>query len=114
MLILWQLEKALARDVLEQFDNPKPSYNTVSTIIRVLEKKGFVGHKAYGKTYEYFPLVSEEEYKNFALGKVMNNYFDGSLKRLVSFFARKKDVDMDELDEIVRLIEESKEQKGTD
>ncbi|MEM6299441.1 MAG: BlaI/MecI/CopY family transcriptional regulator [Bacteroidota bacterium] len=111
MIILWQLKKGVVHDILERLPDPKPSYNTVSTIIRVLEKKGVVGHKAYGKTHEYFPLISEEEYKGFALKKVMNNYFDGSLKRLVSFFTKKQDIDLAELDEIVKLIEENKKQE---
>lgn len=111
MLILWKLKKALAKDVLNHFDDPKPSYNTVSTVIRVLEKKGFIGHKAYGKTHEYFPLISEEDYKKFALQKVMGNYFDGSLKRLVSFFTAKEDLSLEELDEIVALIEDKKQEE---
>lgn len=111
MQILWKLEKALARDVLNEFEEPKPSYNTVSTVIRVLEKKGFIDHKAYGTTYEYFPIISEEAYSKFAVSKVMDSYFGGSLKKLVSFFAKKEDISMTELDEIMNVIEESKKDK---
>lgn len=111
MKILWRLEKALARDVLNEFEDPKPSYTTVSTVIRVLEKKGFVDHKAYGTTYEYFPKIAQEDYSKFALKRVMNNYFEGSLQKLVSFFTKKEDISMNELDEIVKVIEQSKEGK---
>ncbi|MFT5617245.1 MAG: BlaI family penicillinase repressor [Arenicella sp.] len=111
MRVLWQLEKGLARDVLNKFEEPKPSYTTISTVIRVLEKKGFIGHKAYGNTYEYFPLITEEKYSSFALNQVMDSYFGGSLKKLVSFFAKKEDISLNELDEIARVIEKSKEEK---
>lgn len=111
MRIIWRLEKALARDVLNEFEEPKPSYTTVSTVIRVLEKKGFVNHKAYGTTYEYFPIIPEEDYSKFALKRVMNNYFEGSLQKLVSFFTKKEDISINELDEIVKVIEHSKKDK---
>ena len=78
MRILWQLNEAIVKDVLEQMPEPKPAYNTVSTVIRVLETKGFIDHKAYGNSYVYFPTVSEENYKKFAFDKIMNNYFSNS------------------------------------
>lgn len=111
MGILWKLEKGLIRDVLNEFEEPQPSYTTVATVVRVLEKKGFVKHKAYGTTYEYYPIISQEEYSSYAVGDVMDKYFGGSLKKLVSFFAKREDVDMKELDEVIKIIEESKKKE---
>ena len=85
MQVIWDKEKVLVHDILDVLPEPKPAYNTVSTIVRILEQKGFVGHKAYGRTYEYFPLVSKEAYTQRYMTTVLDNFFDGSLSRLVSF-----------------------------
>ena len=108
MQVLWQLEKGFVKDIIEQIPEPKPAYNTVSTIIRILETKGFVDHKAYGKTHEYFPLISKEEYQNFATDKLMNGYFDNSVKHMFSYFVKKEKIDLKEADEIMKLIEKLK------
>lgn len=108
MQVLWKLENAFVKDILEEFDEPKPAYNTVSTIVRILETKGFVGHRAYGKTHEYFPKVSKEEYKSFATGKLMENYFENSVEEMFSFFVREKKIDLKEADEILSMIEKLK------
>lgn len=108
MRILWQRERSIIRDLLNDFDEPKPSYTTVATVVRVLEKKGFVKHKAYGTTYEYFPIISQEAYSDYAASNVLNKYFGGSLRQLVSFFAERKNVDIDELNEIMQEIEKQK------
>ena len=112
MGILWGLEKALIRDILNEFEEPKPSYTTVATVVRILEKKGFVKHKAYGTTYEYYPIISKEAYSNYAVSDVMDKYFGGSLKKLVSFFAKRDDVDMKELDDVIKIIEENKKKSS--
>lgn len=112
MGILWGKGEAVIRDILDEFEEPKPSYTTVATVVRILEQKGFVAHKAYGTTYLYFPTVSQEAYSSHAVGNVMEKYFGGSLKRLVSFFAERNDVSMKELDDVIKIIEEKKEQKG--
>lgn len=114
MQILWQLEQGFVKDILEKFpeNDKKPKYTTVATVMKVLEKKGFVSYKVYGNTYQYYPLVTQENYSNFTVNKVVKNYFDGSLKRLVSFFVKKNEVDMQELDEIMKLIEKNKDQKS--
>jgi BlaI family transcriptional regulator, penicillinase repressor len=105
MQVLWQLEKAVVWDVIEQLPEPHPAYNTVSTFIRILEQKGFVGHRAIsGKTYEYFPLISKEDYRAQEANKLVNNYFAGSLKELVSFFVQDKNVDLKDADEIIKLL----------
>jgi len=106
MQILWQLEKAFVNDIVAEIPEPKPAYNTVSTIVRILEKKDFIGHKAYGKSHEYFPLVSKEEYKKGSLTKLVNDYFDNSYKKLVSFFAGSEKLSKSELEEMKRMIEQ--------
>lgn len=111
MHYLWNLKKAFVKDVLSQMPEPKPAYNTVSTIVRILEEKGFVGHKAYGKTHEYFPLVSKEEYSKFTTGNLLSNYFNGSVRELLSFFVREKELDASDLDEILKSIQSSKTRK---
>jgi len=105
MQILWKLEKAFVKDIVEQFEDPKPAYNTVSTIIRILEKKGFVSYRSYGNTYEYFPLVSKKEYSSIYLGNFVNRYFGNSYKSLVSFFASDNEISIKEMEEIKQLFE---------
>ncbi len=111
MLILWTVKEGLVRDVIEQMEPPKPAYNTVSTVIRVLENKGFIDHKAVGNTHIYFPIISEEQYKHFAFDKVMNNYFENNYQSLVSFLVKEKNMDMTELDELIALAENLKNKK---
>ena len=101
MQLLWKLEKAFVKDIIEKIPEPKPDYNTVSTIIRILEKKGFVGHNAYGKTHEYFPLISRKEYTRSFMKNFMRNYFSGSFQEMVSFFAKEDNMSISELDELI-------------
>lgn len=108
MLILWKMKEGLVKEVIDRMNPPKPAYNTVSTVIRVLEGKGFLSHKAVGNTHIYFPLVTEEQYRHFAFDKVMNNYFENSYQSLVSFLVKEKNMDMDELEELIRLAEKLK------
>ena len=106
MHALWKAERAFVKDLLPFFTNPPLHYNTVSTIIRNLEEKGYIGHRTYGNTYEYYPLVSKESYQNqFVISKLVDNYFDNSYKNLVSYFAQNDKVSADELREILRMIE---------
>lgn len=111
MQVLWQLEKGFVKDVLDQLPAPKPAYNTVSTIIRILEQKGFVNHRAYGKSHEYFPIVSKEQYRAFATEKLMQGYFENSVTGLFSFFAKKNKVDLKEADQILKLIQGMQEEQ---
>jgi len=108
MQILWKLEKAFVKDIIEEMPSPKPAYNTVSTIVRILETKGFVGHQAHGKTHEYFPLVSKEKYTRFFLNNVLKGYFNGSVRNLVSFFAKDNKLDVQEIE---KLLHELKSQR---
>lgn len=104
MQFLWKMEKAFVKDLVEQMPEPKPAYNTVSTIVRILEKKGFVGHTAYGKTHEYFPLISRKEYTRSFLKNFMRNYFSGSFQEMVSFFAREDNMSVSDLDELMEDV----------
>lgn len=111
MQILWQLNEAIVKDILDRMPEPKPAYNTVSTVVRVLESKGFVDHKAYGNSHVYFPLIKEAEYKKFTFDKMMKNYFNDSYKSLVSFIADEKKLDIKQLDELTNLIDKLKNEK---
>ena len=112
MQVLWQVKKGFVKDILERFDDPKPAYNTVSTIVRILQEKGFVDHKAYGRTHEYFPIVSKDEYSKSHLNTFVNNYFSNSFGKMVSFFAEEKEISIKEMEEIMKIMEgEVKKQK---
>ncbi len=109
MQILWRLQEAFVKDIVEEFDDPKPAYNTVSTLIRILEKKGFVGYKAFGKSHQYHPLIEKEEYSRKYLNRFVDKYFKGSYKELVSFFTKQEELSVAELE---RLLEELKDRKS--
>lgn len=111
MQILWQLKEGIVKDIIERMAEPKPAYNTVSTVVRVLEGKGFIDHKAYGNSHVYFPLISEAAYKKFTFDKMMNNYFSNSYESLVSFIANEKKLDIKQLDELTQLINDLKNKK---
>ena len=104
MQLLWTLDKAFVKDIIEKMPVPKPAYNTVSTIIRILEKKGFVGHNAYGKTHEYFPLITRKEYTRSFMKNFMRNYFSGSFQEMVSFFAKEDNMSLSDLDELMQDV----------
>ncbi|MBF8148333.1 BlaI/MecI/CopY family transcriptional regulator [Winogradskyella sp. F6397] len=108
MHILWRLEKAFVKDVLAEITTDKPHYNTLSTIIRNLEEKGYVSYNAYGKTHQYFPIVTKEDYKTKFMNTAIENYFNSSYKNVVSFFAKEEKISVDELKEIIALIENKK------
>ncbi|MGV8877684.1 MAG: BlaI/MecI/CopY family transcriptional regulator [Sphingobacteriaceae bacterium] len=110
MQVLWDLKKGFVKDVIEQLPEPKPAYNTVSTIIRILETKGFTDHEAFGKSHRYFPVIGREAYKSFATGKLLNNYFSNSVENMFSFFVKDKKINLKEADEILKLIEKLKNQ----
>ncbi|MCR8559835.1 BlaI/MecI/CopY family transcriptional regulator [Mucilaginibacter sp. BJC16-A38] len=112
MQILWQLKEAIVKDIIEEMPDPKPAYNTVSTVVRVLEGKGFIDHKAYGNSHVYFPAISDADYKKFTFDKMMKNYFSNSYKSLVSFIVDEKDLDVKELDELTKLIDNLKNKKS--
>lgn len=106
MQVLWELEKGFVNDIVSQLPEPKPAYNTVSTIVRILEQKGFIAHKAHGRTHEYYPLINKEEYSREYLDNFTQNYFSNSYKALASFFANTENLSIRELEEIKVLVEE--------
>ena len=108
MKILWQLEKAFIKDILALMPEPKPAYNTVSTFIRILEKKNVIGHVTYGNTHQYFPLITEQEYKRHEIQQLMANYFDNSVENLVSFFVSDNNLKTKDFDEIMKFINDNK------
>lgn len=112
MQILWKKEKCFVKDIIEELPDPKPAYNTISTIVRILETKGFVDHKAYGKTHEYFPIVSKKKYTKFGLQTLMAGYFNGSLENLVTFFAKENKMDVQDIDQLLKQLEELKNKKS--
>lgn len=113
MQVLWRLGRGLVNDIRDELPEPKPAYNTVSTIVRVLEKKGFVSYRAYGKSHEYFPLVPLNDYRRAYLRSLVKRYFGGSFQEMVSFFARDRRVTLAELEEIRALLGEAIDrQKG--
>ncbi len=101
MQILWEMGKGLVKDIRNHFEDPKPARNTVSTVVRVLEKKEFVDHKAYGNVHVYYPLVSKKEYSKNQLFRLLDGYFDNSFPALATFFAREKDLSVRELEELL-------------
>ena len=113
MQVLWARGAVVIHDILDDMEEPKPAYNTVSTIVRILEKKGFVSHKAYGKTHEYFPLVAKEDYARRYMDGVLKNFFGGSLSRLVSFFSEQKAISLEETDAILRMWQNDTSQDDT-
>jgi BlaI family transcriptional regulator, penicillinase repressor len=108
MQILWRLEKAFVKEVMAEITEDQPHYNTLSTIIRNLEEKGFVSYNAYGNTHQYYPIVKMEDYRKRFMNTAIENYFDNSYKNMVSFFAEEQKISADELREILAIIENKK------
>ena len=111
MQILWDLEKGFIKDIQEKFPDPQPPYNTISTIVRVLVKKEIVSYKSYGGSFQYYPLVSREDYRGDQMGRLVKNYFGNSLKEVVNFLSDKRDLDVDEVNEALQMLEELKKKK---
>lgn len=109
MQILWRLETATVSEIIRQTEEPHPAYTTVATFLKILENKGFVGHKAEGKSHRYHPLVAREEYARGVMSSMLSSYFDGSLARLVSFFSQHEKIDMHEMDEILDVMRKARE-----
>ena len=112
MKILWDKKEGFVKDLLQHFPEPKPAYNTVSTIIRILEKKGFVDHRSFGKSHQYYPLMSREQYRNDRFSSLMKDYFNNSMQQVLSQFGKSGSVNMKEADEIIKMMEEIKLKAG--
>lgn len=104
MQVLWQLQKSNVKDIITQLPEPKPAYNTVSTIVRILESKGFVDYEKQGKGHLYFPIVKKQDYSNQSINTLVDNYFQGSFKSMVSFFVKKNDVNLEDMESILKDI----------
>jgi len=111
MQILWKLKKAFIKDILGKFDDPKPAYSTVSTIIRILMDKGFVNYRAYGRTYQYFPVISKDDYRKARLSSFVKDYFSNSYQKMVSFFAREDSITLEEMEEIMEVVRKEEDEK---
>ncbi len=109
MHVLWDLGKGFVKDIIEKLPEPKPAYNTVATFMKILKEKGFVDYHAYGKTYEYFPLVSKSEYSNSFLKHFLGSYFGGSFEKMVSFFVKQNDMDLKEVEELMKYVKKDLE-----
>ena len=107
MQVVWKLDSAFLKELMEAIPEPKPSQSTVSTLLRILKKKGFIDHKSFGKSFQYFPLVSREDYAQAYFGNYLDNYFGGSFKQMLSFFVAREDLDLETLNE---LLDESDSQ----
>jgi len=109
MQVIWELDRALVRDIMNKLPNSKQPYTTVASIVRILEKKGFVSHKPYGKTHEYFPLISKAEFRKQKFKGLVSQYFDNSIESVVSFLVKEEKISPEELEELTRLIAKDSE-----
>jgi len=105
MKILWQIKEGFVKDIIAQFPDPKPHYNTTSSLVRLLEEKGFIGHKTYGNTHQYFPVVAKLVYRKSFIKDVVKDYFDNSYKQTVSLFIEEEKLSKQDLDELIKLIQ---------
>lgn len=112
MQILWKIKKGFIKDILEKFDEPRPAYTTVSTIVRILQEKGFVSHKEYGRTHQYYPLVSKDDYSKAHMGTFVRDYFSNSYRKMMSFFTREESISVKEMEEIMNLMKKEIENKS--
>ena len=108
MQIIWERGGTFVNDILAVVPEPKPAYTTVSTIVRILEKKGYLAHNSFGKSHEYYPLIEREEYTNGYMNSVLNNFFGGSVSRMMSFFTRNEKISLSEADEILKILQEKR------
>ncbi len=99
---IWDLEKAFLKDIIEALPEPRPAQSTVATLLKIMETKGFIGHKAYGKSFEYFPIVTRKDYTKAYFGQFLNSYFGGSFKKMLHFYMEEDDLDLQTLDELMR------------
>lgn len=104
MKMFWEKGPSLVSALIDDMPEPKPPHSSISSIVRILEKKGFIDHNAYGKTYEYYPLISKKEYSRFSLKRLVSNYFEGSVNELVSFLVKENDITLSELEQIKQEV----------
>lgn len=105
MQLLWKLDKAFLKEIINAYPEPKPKKSTISTVLRILEEKGFIRHESFGKSFQYIPIVSKEIYAKFYFGSFLHGYFDGSFQKLLNFFYKEGDISTDTLDALKELAE---------
>ncbi len=108
MQVYWDLEKAFVKEVIPHLPDPKPHYNSVATMVKILEDKGFLDHEMIGNQYQYFPIVKKEEYQKHAMKDIVSQYFDNSYPRMLAFFAKEQNLSDSELSEILEMIKSNK------
>jgi predicted transcriptional regulator len=111
---IWALDRVFVKDILAAMPEPKPPYNTISSVVRVLEKKGFVGHEAFGKTHRYYPIIAKSAYRRQAFRRLFRDYFDGSHQALLQFFAREEGLDQEEVERLLAMLPEEDNQGSSD
>lgn len=104
MQYIWQLGRCTVSNIIDEIKDPKPPHSSISSIVRILERKGFVDHKSYGRTYEYFPLITKEDYSKGSVLSLIREYFDGSTQQLVSFLVAKEETSIEELQELIKEL----------
>ena len=108
MQACWHLGKAFIKEIITELPDPKPHYNSVATMVRILEEKGFLGHETFGNTFQYYPVVSKEQYQNHAFDDIVKQYFNNSYPRMLAYFAKEQKISQEELNEILALIQSQK------
>ena len=108
MQAFWELEKAFIKEIIPQLPDPKPHYNSVATMVKILEEKGFLDHESVGNVYRYFPIITKEDYQKHAMKDIVSQYFDNSYPRMLAFFAKQQNLSETELNEILQLIKSNK------
>jgi predicted transcriptional regulator len=108
MQVIWDLDKAFVKDAIEHLPGPKPHYNTIATLMKRLEEKGYLAHNEYGGSYEYYPVVGKETYKHTFMKKVLNTFFDNSYLNMLAYFAKEEKISPEEMKELVKMIEKNK------
>jgi len=111
MQILWKIEKGFVKDILDHFNDPKPAYTTVATFMKILEKKGYVSHKPYGNAHQFYPVISKEEYSTTHVNSIFERYFKNSIRDVVSFFTDNNEVNISDIDNAIKLLNEIKSKK---
>jgi predicted transcriptional regulator len=114
MQIIWELGSCMVSEILENLGIPKPPHSTISSVVRILDKKGFLTHKAYGRTYVYSPKITKSDYSKFALSKMANSFFGGSVKQLVSFLVKENDLDLNEISDLMNQLEKAEKNTQND
>ena len=112
MLIFWDIKEGFVKDIISKLPEPKPPYNTISSVVRILEKKGFLGFRTFGKSHMYFPIIEKKTYRKYAFKTMMKGYFEGSYKNVISYLVNDEDLSEKDIEEISKLQEILKKKSG--